>query len=145
MQFYFFPKARHSNVKKQIMTLQRPLWMIPDCCLSSNQRPWSLFQKSIDLLAWWRFHLDAAVTLTVITLRVWSSWLSTCRCIGKCVSVLCVSSVCVWANYEPFFLLSPLSHSLSQYLFGKEQGHRCGNRRGQLRASEFKIILLRWS
>lgn len=76
--------------------------MIPDCHLSRDQWPWSLFQKSIDLLAWWRFHLDAAVTLTVITLRVWSSWLSTCRCIGRCVSVLCVTSVCVWANCGPF-------------------------------------------
>lgn len=90
--------------------------MIPDCCLSSNQRPWSLFQKSIDLLAWWRFHLDAAVTLTVITLRVWSSWLSTCRCIGKCVFVLCVSSVCVGANYEPF-LLSVVSQLLSIFVW----------------------------
>lgn len=57
-----------------------------------------------------------------------------------CIRVVCQ---CVWASCEFFFFfLSLLSHSFSQYLFEKEKGHRCGNRRGHISALEFTIIPL---
>lgn len=54
--------------------------------------------------------------------------------------MLCVSVFGQAVSF--FFFLSLLSHSFSQYLFEKEKGHRCGNRRGHISALEFTIIPL---